>query len=269
MIPVGFVVGIAELVLSDAGLKTQREINHPGGIAGIEGPRDEGLVSRENSRINADTKRQRKDRHGGEPGVSEQSSRRVTQVLEYGSEQDHRIDLSIIAAILRKHDEPGENGCMRKRIVESERSQTGSESQQDWLNVEQIATVEATSEDPNFPVESVFASDGGSGWRASQKGAQRIRLLFDEPVALHRIQLRFHEPEFERTQEFTLRWSSSVDGPATEIVRQQWTFSPSGSTTEVEEYAVNVESASVLELVIQPDISRREAVASLASWRLR
>lgn len=158
---------------------------------------------------------------------------------------------------------------MRKRIVESERSQTGSESQQGWLDVEQIATVEATSENPNFPVESVFTSENGPGWRASQKGAQRIRLLFDEPVALNRIQLRFHEPEFERTQEFTLRWSSSLGGPATEIVRQQWTFSPSGSTTEVEEYAVNVESAAMLELAIQPDIGRREAVASLASWRLR
>jgi hypothetical protein len=54
----------------------------------------------------------------------------------------------------------------------------------------------------------------------------------------------------------------------TEIVRQQWNFSPAGSTTEMEDYVVDLEAVSVLELAIQPDLSRRQAVATLASWRL-
>jgi len=53
---------------------------------------------------------------------------------------------------------------------------------------------------------------------------------------VHRIQLRFVEPERERTQEFTIRWSSVDGGPAKEIVRQQWNFNPAGSTSEVEDY---------------------------------
>ena len=53
-----------------------------------------------------------------------------------------------------------------------------------------------------------------------------------------------------------------------EIVRQQWNFSPAGSTTEIEQYAVDLDAVSVLELSIQPDLSRREAVATLASWRV-
>ena len=72
----------------------------------------------------------------------------------------------------------------------------------------------------------------------------------------------------ERTQEFTLRWSPAAGGSAREIVRQQWNFSPTGSTTEIEDYVVDLDAVSVLELAIQPDLSRREAVATLASWRL-
>jgi hypothetical protein len=132
-----------------------------------------------------------------------------------------------------------------------------------WLDLAQIATVEVTSEDPRFPIESVFAG-GGSGWRAGQTGEQQIRLIFDEPVSLRRIQLRFEEPGTERTQEFILRWSAA-HGTGTEIVRQQWNFSPQGSITEVEDYAVDLESLSVLELAICPDISKRDAVASLAA----
>jgi hypothetical protein len=157
---------------------------------------------------------------------------------------------------------------MRKRIVGPNQAQPEGESEQRWLDLQQIATVEVTSEDARFPIESAFVPKGGAGWRASFPGEQQIRIIFDQPVSLHRIQLRFDEAESERTQEFTLRWSSAVDGSTTEIVRQQWNFSPAGSTREIENYAVDLDGVSVLELAIQPDVSRREAVATLASWRL-
>lgn len=157
---------------------------------------------------------------------------------------------------------------MRKRIAGPHHAQPDGESDQGWLDIEQIATVEVTSEDPAFPIECAFGSRDGPGWRASQGGEQQIRIIFDEPVSLHRIQLRFHEAESERTQEFTLRWSPTMGGSSIEIVRQQWNFSPAGSTTEIEQYMVDLDAVSVLELAIQPDLSRREAVATLASWRL-
>ena len=65
-----------------------------------------------------------------------------------------------------------------------------------------------TSEDPRFPIESVF-SNQGLGWRAGHTGDQQIRLIFDEPILVRRIQLRFHETATERTQEFTLGWSAA------------------------------------------------------------
>jgi hypothetical protein len=157
---------------------------------------------------------------------------------------------------------------MRKRITRARHGQRGGETDRQWLDLEQIATVEVTSEDANFPIEYALGSKHGPGWRASQGGEQQIRIIFDEPVSLHRIELRFHEAELERTQEFVLRWSSASGGPATEIVRQQWNFSPAGSTTEIEHYVVDLDAVSVVELAIRPDLRRLEAVATLASWRL-
>jgi hypothetical protein len=157
---------------------------------------------------------------------------------------------------------------MRKRIVGPQQALQGSQLDKGWLDLEQIATVEVTSEDPSFPIESVFGSVDGRGWRASEGGEQQIRIIFDKPVSIHRIGLRFHEVDCERTQEFILRWSSESGGSSTEIVRQQWNFSPTGSTTEIEQYVVDLDTVSVLELAIRPDLRRPEGVASLASLRL-
>src|SRR4030095_14349818 len=121
---------------------------------------------------------------------------------------------------------------------------------------------------PSFPIESAFGSDDGPGWRASQGGEEQIRIIFDQPVSGHRMELRFAETGGERTQECILRWSSETGGATTEIVRQQWNFSPTGSTTEIEHYLVDLDAVSALELAIRPDLHRPEAVATLASWRV-
>jgi hypothetical protein len=94
-----------------------------------------------------------------------------------------------------------------------------------------------------------------------------IRIVLDNPRPLHRIRLEFSETEIERTQEFTLRWSQA-GGPFREIVRQQWSFSPQGSTSEIEEYHVDLDSMSVLELALKPDLTPDHAFATLAVWRL-
>ena len=156
---------------------------------------------------------------------------------------------------------------MRKRIVASHLTEPRA-ADHGWLDLEHFATVEVTSEHPSFPVELALTLREGSGWRAAQHGQQQIRIIFDDPVSLQRIQLRFYEAEFERTQEFALRWLSASGGPTREIVRQQWNFSPNGSTAEIEDYPVDLHGVAVLELTIQPDVSGREAIATLASWRL-
>jgi hypothetical protein len=156
---------------------------------------------------------------------------------------------------------------MRKRFV-TRTPATVQARGQGWLDLEHAATVEVTSEDKDFPIESSLSVERGQGWRAAEPGAQTIRLLFDEPQELKRISLVFEEDEITRTQEFVLRALSNPGGPFREIVRQQWNFSAPTSTREIEEYRVELSEVTVLELTIVPDISGGAARASLKSLRL-
>ena len=157
---------------------------------------------------------------------------------------------------------------MRKRIIGDAPIDRESNAAESWLDLEQIATVEVTSEDPDFPIESVFDGSNGPGWRALEKGKQQIRLIFDLPISVKRVRLRFSENKLARTQEFTLRWSSAQEGLSQEIVRQQWNFSPTGSTSEMEDYRTSLDGVAVLELAIRPDLERGDAKATLAEWRI-
>jgi hypothetical protein len=136
-----------------------------------------------------------------------------------------------------------------------------------WLDLERLARVEVSSEDPAHPVEEALRVGRPAGWRAGASGPQTLRLCFDEPQLLQRIRVHFEETQHERRQEFALRWSA--DGASfREIVRQQWNFSPSGSTREAENYVVALAGVSVLELQIVPDTRGGDARASLAELRI-
>lgn len=156
---------------------------------------------------------------------------------------------------------------MRKRLIRPV-TQEPSAVDQDWLHLEDLAQVELTSEDPEHPIDSALVSAAGSGWRAGQPGEQTIRLVFDEPQRLKRIWLVFLETEAERTQEFVLRWSRDGGQSFQEIARQQWNFSPSGATREVEDYRVELSGVTRLELTIVPDQTSGRARASLSQLRL-
>ena len=95
---------------------------------------------------------------------------------------------------------------MRKKIINT----TFEEKvpSEEWLNLEALATVELSSEDTDYPIESAMLSDQNSEWRAAMPGKQTIRLVFDRPQRLQRIGLYFVESDTERTQEYVLRWCS-------------------------------------------------------------
>jgi hypothetical protein len=154
---------------------------------------------------------------------------------------------------------------MRKRIVPTTPPRT-TETDISWLPLEQIASVEVTSEEEAYPVEGALLRS--SGWRAMLPGEQTIRLLFDHPQALRQVHLVFQEHKVERTQEFVLCWSPDQGKTFHEIVRQQWHFSPQGATREVEDYHVDLAGVTQLELKIVPDQSGSNAHASLEQMRL-
>ena len=156
---------------------------------------------------------------------------------------------------------------MRKRII-NQGPQDVSPANQQWLNVEALAQVEVSSEDTAHPIESALLPGAGSVWRAAQPGHQTIRLLFDEPQRVRRMRLVFQEDDHERTQQFVLRWSSDGGQSYREIVRQQYNFSPPGAASECEDYTVDLDGLTTLELNIIPDISGGTACASLAQLRL-
>jgi len=136
------------------------------------------------------------------------------------------------------------------------------------MDVDRIASVEVTSEESDYPIESALLLEGKRGWRAANSGTQTIRLIFDEPQKLRRMLLVFEDTKNSRTQEFVLRWSPDFESSFRQIVRQQWNFSPPDSVRETEDYVVELSEVKVLELVIVPDKSGGEVRASLVSLRL-
>ena len=156
---------------------------------------------------------------------------------------------------------------MLKRIIAQE-TQVASPPNDQWLDLGALVHVEITSEEATHPIESGLLPGSASGWRAAQPGPQTVRLVFDQPQRITRVHLEFHEIELERTQQFILQWSSNGGESYREIVRQQYNFSPPTTTRECEDYPVDLDGVTTLELRIVPEISGGSAHASLAQLRL-
>lgn len=155
---------------------------------------------------------------------------------------------------------------MRKSLI-NKSHEAATPAADGWLDLGRLARVEFTSEEEARPVESALVPGASAGWRAAGPGEQTLRLLFDEPLSLRRIFLLFKEGETPRTQEFVLSWAAD-DQEYREIVRQRFNFSPAGATSEVEDFRVELDGVSVVELKIVPDVSGGAARAALEQLRL-
>ena len=60
-----------------------------------------------------------------------------------------------------------------------------------WLDLDRVASVEVTSEEKDYGIDSALVSGETKGWRAASPGSQTIRLIFDELQTLRRISLVF------------------------------------------------------------------------------
>jgi hypothetical protein len=140
------------------------------------------------------------------------------------------------------------------------------------IDIVATATVLVTSEDPAHPIEHVFDHQrglGGSRWVASEPGEQTLVLAFDTPQTLHQIIVEAEEPDVSRTQE--LRLSMSYDGGQTyrEWRRQDYTFSPPGTTFEREAWVVRAEGVTHLHLWLKPDKGGKPCQATLTALVLK
>ena len=104
------------------------------------------------------------------------------------------------------------------------------------IDIAAVATVLVTSEDPGHPVDHILdrhRGPGGTRWIAGEPGEQTLILAFDAPQAIRHVALEVEEPEVARTQE--LQMAVSPDGGRTyrELLRQEYNFSPTGTTFEL------------------------------------
>lgn len=138
----------------------------------------------------------------------------------------------------------------------------------EFLDLESLAQVEISSENPGYPIESALLDDGGSGWQAATTGEQMVRLIFDQPVDVKCILLVIDELVLPRTQEFALYWLRHGDRCYQEILRQQFIFSPPNTCQQVERYSVDLKRLKILKLNIMADINNSDVLATLAKFRV-
>ena len=140
------------------------------------------------------------------------------------------------------------------------------------MDIAATATVQVTSEDSAHPIDHVFdhrRGPGGSRWVAAEPGEQTLLLVFDTPQTMHQIIVEVEELEVSRTQELQL--SVSCDGGQSyrELRRQEYNFSPPGTTFEREDWAVLAEGVTHLQLWIKPDKGGKPCRATLTALVLK
>ncbi len=159
---------------------------------------------------------------------------------------------------------------LRKQIIRAPALESAPTPGQ--IDIAAVATVLVTSEAAGHPVDHAFDGNGGPGgsrWVAGEPGEQTLILAFDAPQVIRRVALEVEEPEDARTQELQLALSTDGGKNYREVVRQEFNFSPPGTTFEREDWAVQVEGVTHLRLVIRPDKGSKPCRATITSLVLR
>jgi len=125
--------------------------------------------------------------------------------------------------------------------------QKGIQPKMTWLDIPTLAKIEVSSADDLFPIDHAFLPTPTTGWRAATTGPQTLRLIFHTPQPILHIHIHITDRVAERMQQFTLIADGAV------LLRQQFTFSPHGTTEEIEDYTVDLHALRILELQIDPD----------------
>ena len=136
------------------------------------------------------------------------------------------------------------------------------------IPVPSLATLQVSSEAVGHPISLIFDETHGPGafhWRAAEAGDQTLTIAFHRSCTINRVIMDVEECDETRTQEVQL--SSSKDGGVTyrELVRQEFNFSPDGTTWEHEDWTVRQDQVTHLRLVIKPDKRRTDLFATLTS----
>lgn len=130
-----------------------------------------------------------------------------------------------------------------------------------WLDLDAVADVTITARGERL-------ARAGSMWSADCPGEQMIEIRFHYPTAVRRLRVRSTETEVSRTQQMTV-WACLHRGERhREVVRQQFNFSPDGATEEIEEYGLELDAVSAIQLRVVPSIDGCHATAHVSELRV-
>ncbi|HEY5864391.1 MAG TPA: hypothetical protein VI542_02395 [Candidatus Tectomicrobia bacterium] len=135
-----------------------------------------------------------------------------------------------------------------------------------------LATVWVTSEATDASIDNAFdhhRGPGGSRWVAGEPGLQRLILAFDAPQTLRTLRLEVEERDVHRTQELYVAISRDGENTYQTLLRQEYNFSPPGTTFECEEWAIPAEGVTHLQLVITPDKGGAPCHATLTALAIQ
>jgi hypothetical protein len=158
---------------------------------------------------------------------------------------------------------------LRKQIIPGHSSAPAS--LQGAISVADVATVQVTGEQADHPIDNAFDRDrgpGGSRWIADGPGKQTLTLVFDSPQTIRQIGVEIEELDVSRTQELSVSVSSNGGQTYRELVRQEFTFSPPGTSFERELWSILAEGVTHLRVEIKPDKGGRVGRATLTSLTL-
>src|SRR5262245_45364810 len=137
------------------------------------------------------------------------------------------------------------------------------------IQIANVAVVQVTSEEAEHPIDHAFDPNRGPGatrWVADAPGEQSVTLLFDRPQTIHQIEIEVEELAVSRTQELALSFSADGGRTYRELIRQEFNFTPPGTSFERERWTVSAEAETHLRLSIKPDKGGRVGRATLTSF---
>jgi hypothetical protein len=137
----------------------------------------------------------------------------------------------------------------------------------DMVDVEAEAHVAVTSEDAAHPIEHAFdgrGAPGGTQWVAAGPGDQTITVSFDSPQVVRAVVVEVEETGESRLQQIELAVAGGA-GPLAVVLRQEFHFSPPGTTLERERWSIDREDVRQVRLVIRPEKGGGSARARLTT----
>jgi hypothetical protein len=165
--------------------------------------------------------------------------------------------------------DPTDTSRVRKRLM-IERSLPSPDGPGE-IDIASHASLVYSSEDPDHPLENLIDRHFGRGatrWTSARQDAtERIVLEFDHSQPISRLVYEVEECWQERTQEVRVEVSTDRGRTYRQVLVQEYTFSPQGSTFQREDLRLDLPEVTHLSLTIVPN-KGGSGVASLTSLRL-